>query len=441
MKEPVPIPRLRVLLAVASAVAVLPASAHAATVAMSYSEPLPKAGGGGYSLTFAAAPGEVNDMTLERTSTAIVVHDGAAPLAVAAGCIRIDANRASCPLPSRAPTDVIAELGDGDDFAALADLQPAGTIRVRGGGGSDRLSTTTVNGAALEGGDGRDALRGGPGNDSLVGGTESDVLSGGPGSDYLIGEKTNRSINPPTPDVSAPDALDGGPGIDTAVYESHSAPLTVDLMIAGPQSGAGDDLLARIENVQSAGAGDRLLGDDGPNTLRALGPRSMAIGRGGDDNLTAEVADGGDGDDVLDIFQDTKRFTCGAGRDHVGLTRPRQLIPRDCELVAPTGLLNVVARPRRVGGRWLELRLATFGARRLDIRVFHARRGTLLASGPVSLRRGGRLDGHAARLARLRLTGAGRRALAAGRHPAIRIILRRDGKSDSLGSDGYTVIF
>ena len=353
-------------------------------------------------------------MALERTSTAIAVHDRDAPLAVAAGCIRIDATHASCPLPSTAPTDVIAELGDGDDFAALADLQPAGTIRVRGGGGSDRLSTTTVNGATLEGGDGRDSLSGGPGHDSLVGGTQSDELSGGPGNDYLIGEDASPGG---APVVTATDALDGGAGNDTASYSGHSAPLTVDLTITGRQPGARDDLLAGIENVHSAGAGDRLLGDDGPNTLRASGPRSTAIGRGGDDNLASEVADGGDGDDVLDVFQDTKRFTCGAGRDHVGLTRPRQLIPRDCELVAPTGLLNVVARPRRVGGRWLELRLATLGARRLDIRVFHARRGTLLASGPISLRRAGRLDDQPARLARLRLTRAGRRALAPGGTP------------------------
>lgn len=219
--------------AVAVAIAVWPAGAHAASVRLMYLPPLPKAQGGGYSLLLTAAPGEVNDVSLARTSDAISARDAGAPLAAMGGCSGVDDREAACPLPEGVPVQVRVELGDNDDVARLANLHAVPVGAVLGGAGSDTLSTAEDR-VMLEGGAGQDTLIGGAGSDPLFGGADADVLIGGPGDDHLMGEAPSGT----TAGADAPDRLEGGPGVDLASYASRSTAVTVDLANTGPQPDA-----------------------------------------------------------------------------------------------------------------------------------------------------------------------------------------------------------
>ncbi|WP_031484953.1 calcium-binding protein [Maridesulfovibrio frigidus] len=115
-------------------------------------------------------------------------------------------------------TDVVVDMGEGDDFLDATLLTDV-SMNVRGGAGDDTIligsgggsafgdagddTITVVSGTAtstLEGGTGddkltalggNDFLRGGAGNDRLFGGTGSDSLDGGTGDDVLEGGAGN----------------------------------------------------------------------------------------------------------------------------------------------------------------------------------------------------------------------------------------------------------
>jgi hypothetical protein len=79
---------------------------------------------------------------------------------------------------------------------------------------------------------------------------------------------------------------------------------------------------------------------------------SRVDGRGGDDQLTGGVVDGGPGDDVVSA---SRRLRCGPGRDRMfdrRLLAPRP--PRDCERIDLDGLVVDIGSVR-VAGRTVTL--------------------------------------------------------------------------------------
>src|SRR3954470_14378482 len=67
-----------------------------------------------HEVTYTAAPGERNDVTVTRPGGAVLVHDAGAPVS---GCQAIDAHTAQCSPPPSEPILVRVLLGDGDDVA------------------------------------------------------------------------------------------------------------------------------------------------------------------------------------------------------------------------------------------------------------------------------------------------------------------------------------
>src|SRR5690348_1728441 len=116
-------PRRLCLLLAAGTAAVAPATAHAATVGES-------AG----SLSFAAAPGEANDVTIAPFGLALKVTDTSAKggknaLGVGTGCWKLSNNSAACAVP---PNGIQFEAGDGDDRLDASALM---VTRVNANGG------------------------------------------------------------------------------------------------------------------------------------------------------------------------------------------------------------------------------------------------------------------------------------------------------------------
>ena len=97
------------------------------------------------------------------------------------------------------------------------------------------------------------------------------------------------------------DTFQGRGGTDTYSYAAAANGVTVYLEYTGRETGAGLDTLVDVENLIGSGHDDRLVGDDGDNTI---------LGRGGDDLIKLRdgenEARGGGGDD---------RIVGGEGRD------------------------------------------------------------------------------------------------------------------------------
>jgi Ca2+-binding RTX toxin-like protein len=166
--------------------------------------------------------------------------------------------------------------GDGADTL----LGGAGDDTLDGQAGTDRASfadatraITADLAAGTATGDGRDSLLriesllGGPGADRLFGGPASDTLEGGPGNDRL----------------------DGRGGRDLLTFVSSPLYVEADLLTGVATGDAtGTDVLIALENLRGSRYGDRLRGNDGPNTI-VVGQGDVVEGRGG-----ADVLDGGD---------------------------------------------------------------------------------------------------------------------------------------------------
>src|SRR3954463_6974334 len=170
----------RAAVAAVVALAVLPAYASAGPVSAS-----------GGTVTFAAAPGETNSVSVDRLDGALTVNDTGAPPTAGAGCKQFGTNAAQC--PDSGITSLVIDLGDGDDLAGLQIDATGLDVTIHGGPGNDQLSGP----GHVFGDDGRDSLNadetvgsvldGGPGKDRLHGQTMADQLLGGEGDDELAG--------------------------------------------------------------------------------------------------------------------------------------------------------------------------------------------------------------------------------------------------------------
>ncbi len=335
-------------------------------------------------VTWTAAPGEANRLTVTALRDRIVVYDHGAPLTIGTGCTPLGDGGALCltTLPIE-HVDLTADAGDGNDTIAFGGTVPSGRSVIDAGPGDDHITLGLHGFTTVDGGPGDDVLRSGPGNDTLLGGTGADVISGGPGNDLIVGD--------PASGPYSPDRLDGGSNTlhhvhsgvgDLLDYSYRPDPVRVDLA-AGIGGATGErDVVRHFEIVEGGTAPDVLLGDDHDNYLTDNGVRAPATyasgsriaGRGGDDLLIGGTrggppatlvggagadsislngpgrADGGPGDDDLSLVTaqgGTAR--CGTGVDQLSMTDRGALVaPHDCERLFTThGWLEVTGiRPR-----------------------------------------------------------------------------------------------
>jgi Ca2+-binding RTX toxin-like protein len=201
-------------------------------------------------VTYAAAAGEANRLTVSRLGDQWTLSDPGAAIAVGDGCRSVDAHTAAC-TAANGPEPVFAfsaQLGDGDDA-----LTVAGPLLVRG------------------------FIDGGPDDDTLTGGPDSDTFDGGPGADRIDG---------------------GGGNFDTLTFAGRPTPVTVDV---GARRTSDGDTFAGIEGVDGGDGADRLLGGPGADTLGGGPGKDEIFGRGGDDELEgglgADRIEGGPGAD------------------------------------------------------------------------------------------------------------------------------------------------
>ena len=159
------------LLSLALLLVAVPA-AHAGTVAAS-----------GSTVTYRAAAGEANRVTVTAGRGSVTVRDAGAPVT---GCTPVTANEARCDGAFRRAS---LSLGDGADRARVSGIAAS----ITGGAGADRL-TGGADADTLTGAAGNDVLSGGAGDDLLLGDAGNDRLLGGAGRDELDGDLGNDSL-------------------------------------------------------------------------------------------------------------------------------------------------------------------------------------------------------------------------------------------------------
>ncbi|MEA2410554.1 MAG: hypothetical protein QOC77_1115 [Thermoleophilaceae bacterium] len=174
--------RLPALLAAgAVAMALAPGTASAASVSE-----------GSGSLSYAAAVGEANDVTIAPWGLALKVTDSGtkagSPIAltIGTGCWRLSSNSAACAIPTNG-------------------------IQFEGGDGADRLDASALTKTAVSAG-------GGAGNDVLITGGGADTLSGGDGSDTLSGGAGDDSFQARD---GVADTIACGGGTDTGIADAN----------------------------------------------------------------------------------------------------------------------------------------------------------------------------------------------------------------------------
>ena len=238
----------------------------------------------GPTLTYDAAPGESNRLTISSAGDTLTVTDTGATVTAGPSCTSASSTKPTCPAAGVAAMAV--SIGDMNDTASVSGtwipttfddgpgpdamtgggavdtfVAGAGSDTYRGGGGQDivdyssRTAPLTVSldglandgeagekdnvgsdvdvviggsaGDAITGSGGSNDLYGGPGDDLLHGGSGNDRLFGGTGTDNLGGDGGNDTLD----GGSGGDVLAGGSGTDTADYSSRSAPLTSASMV------------------------------------------------------------------------------------------------------------------------------------------------------------------------------------------------------------------
>ncbi len=381
------------------------------------------AGGREPTLTYTAAPGERNRITMTRgiADVQVTIRDDGADIVPGASCVADDSHTVRCTqqpyvlngVAFRLPPRVLIDAGDGDDTVTTggygyedalvfggdgADVLTGGG-HLAGGPGDDVITSTSVAGAPC------DKACGTP-SDVLAGGSGNDVLRGGLGNEVLIGDgDSSTSADPGGGD----DVIDGGPGVDTVVYTGRAAPVRVDLggtLLSG-SPGEGDRLTA-IESVTGGQGPDVLSGDDranrlsggpGDDTLDGRGDADQLdgglgsdtlLGRDGDDELIGEQAGdalyGGPGDDTLSkpigaSLLLARVVHCGSGRDETFM--PQGQLLSGCELVRLGDLW--VNPPRRLRDGRLRTGLRCRAGLRCEVVVKIRRGPTVLARRSVTI--------------------------------------------------------
>jgi Ca2+-binding RTX toxin-like protein len=265
-------------------------------------------------LTFTAANGKTNTLTISMTDTSYVLRDPGDPITVGAGCFYLRTT-VFCNKPGITRIRVV--LADGDDSVSVVASVPT---TLEGGSGNDSIRGGSAD-SILLGGDGNDVLYGNNGNDTLDGGDGIDIfydrqgtntILGGPGADsFTVDAATNNST------------YDGGPGTDYIQFNHGYFGITVDLNRTDPQDigGFGICTIRGMENVGGTRHNDLIIGNasanvidgsDGTDTIYGGAGDDELMGMWGDDNLYGEA-----GSDVIDGAWGNDNLHGGDGSDRI----------------------------------------------------------------------------------------------------------------------------
>jgi Ca2+-binding RTX toxin-like protein len=322
---------------------VLPASAFGATASISIKR-----------VFYAAAPGEVNNVTVSLSGTDYVLTDTGATVDAGAVCTA-SGNTATC-----ANAGIIGMTLTGDDGADSLKNTTSTPSTMSGGDGNDSLEGGSAN-DTLRGNQGVDSLSGAAGDDLIdVRGDRSDIVTCGTGNDTVRAdgadlvasdcETVDRGGAPPPPTSGASPTAGAllGP-VETGTLDPGACAMDRlgtpdDDRIDGTALGdnlfglQGDDVLngrahddclfggVGSDRLSGAAGDDRLVGDDarraGPGNDRLFGNagNDLLVGGPGRDRLRGGAGRnrlrGGLGNDRLNAVNGTRdRVSCGRGRD------------------------------------------------------------------------------------------------------------------------------
>ena len=207
-------------------------------------------------------------------------------------------------------------------------------------------SYTYINGTpksdVLTGTSSNDAIQGYAGNDTLHGGDGNDLINGDEGRDKIYGDAGDDTLVAYLEDGVAGELASGGDGTDTLnVYANTSSPsYTVDLANNLVIDGAGTILstLADIENANFTSYRPidsvTIIGSAADNVVNVSSPVAMISTGAGDDLIAVydgvNTVDGGDGNDTLalwllnsaDITATTPGYTVSLAKAGTAQTSP-----------------------------------------------------------------------------------------------------------------------
>ena len=302
---------------VAAAVLVLPATAQSASVSFA-----------GDVLTYNAAAGESNNVTLtlatldfscgSRPAPCLEIQEIAGALSLLTDrCSDNGFGRATCDVPAA----VIANLGDGED--AIFDWDGPSTID--GGAGNDPV---------LRGHGGADTINGGAGNDALFGGDGNDTLNGADGNDIFEGY---GGLSPEQPvQHTGTDVYVGGPGADFVDYAGKTEHLSISIDGAANDGAPGehDNVGVDVEMLRGGAGADTITGNNAANRLDGWAGNDELQGAGGEDALLGGSGDdrtfGADGQDNIEGGHGNDLVNGGPGTDTLHGDEVQNCVPIDC---------------------------------------------------------------------------------------------------------------
>jgi Ca2+-binding RTX toxin-like protein len=287
----------------------LPATASAATASIT-----------GSTLTYSAASGEENDVTIETDGGVFRVIDNTAPVTAGTGCNQRAPHRVNCPTTGINLVSVLAKDGD-DGVQALIGTVDANINGGSGGdnlvsaNGDDTLSLGKTNDFANEqafAGDGQDTVNGSTtpsASDFLGGGPGDDKLLGGPGFDSMFG------------DTGADDVV-GGDGFDFVSFNGNAGvDVTLDNVANDGEPGENDNIHDDVEEAFGTSFNDTMIGTTGDQVFNSFEGQDDLEGGPGSDSLTsgdgADTIAGQDGNDFIEGGNDPDDMSGGAGVDQV----------------------------------------------------------------------------------------------------------------------------
>jgi hypothetical protein len=275
----------------------------------------------GVGLTYRAAPGEVNHLTMDPfagpiegiSTMSMTIQDDGAPLRQLNDFCLVET-------PLHCPTvPTYAYLGDRDDYgAAVPYFRDA---YIWGQGGDDEIGASGRDHAVAYGGPGDDRISAGADRDAEAWGqTGSDVIRAGTQSSvHLYGGDGEDQITTLTATYSE-SVIDGGPGRDRIDVPFGNCCLD----IAG-QDGADAITVVNARSIDGGGGNDTISG-----TSRAID------GGSGNDTISAHgTIDGSWGNDRINASGnpgETDVLRCGPGTD-VAIADPSDDVAADCEVV------------------------------------------------------------------------------------------------------------